>query len=196
LDTLNCIHTEPFFIPCPQEIVVLLPEDTTIILGEMIEINSATNILDSVVYEWMPPDFLSCTDCPEAISAPLQTIDYTLMVSDTFGCTDIDTMRIFVKKERNVYIPNAFSPNGDGINDIVYIFSDIAVSEVLDFRIFDRWGELVFADQNFQTNDRTHGWDGYFEGELMNSAVFSYFAKIRFVDGEELLYQGDISIIR
>jgi len=89
-----------------------------------------------VVYEWMPPTFLDCTDCPEATSFPLETIDYSLMVVDTAGCTDIDTMRVIVKKERRVYIPNAFSPNGDGINDILFIFSDQGVVEVLDFKIF------------------------------------------------------------
>ncbi|MFT4663369.1 MAG: gliding motility-associated-like protein [Gammaproteobacteria bacterium] len=196
LDTLNCIHTEPFFIPCPPEIVVLLPADTTIALGEMIDITSATNIQDSVIYEWMPPNFLDCTDCLDVTSFPLETIDYTLMVTDTAGCTDIDTMRVIVTKERRVYIPNAFSPNGDGINDILYIFSDFGVAEVLDFKIFDRWGELQFSDQNFPTNDRTHGWDGYFKGKPMSSGVFAYFAKIRFVDGKELLYSGDISIIK
>ncbi|MFK7806958.1 MAG: FG-GAP-like repeat-containing protein, partial [Saprospiraceae bacterium] len=196
LDTLNCIHTEPFFIDCPPEVVVLLPADTTIDLGESLIINSATNIQDSVVYEWFPPNFLDCIDCPRVTSFPLETIDYSLMVTDSTGCSDIDTMRVMVRIERRVYIPNAFSPNGDGVNDFAYIFSDFGVEEILEFRIFNRWGGQVFAAQNFPPNDRQFGWDGSFRGEPMNPGVFAYFARVRFIDGEELLYSGDISIIK
>ena len=196
LDTLNCLHTELIEVGCPPAIAVLLPPDMEIYLGETVEITSLTNISDSIIYQWIPPTYLDCPDCEATNATPPFSTSYTLVVTDTMGCIAMDSILISVSSDRNVYIPNAFSPNGDGINDYVYPNSTIDVEEVVTFKIFDRWGEELFSQEHFPTNDFHYGWDGSFKGEQMNPGVYVFFAIIRFKDGKELLYSGDISIIK
>jgi gliding motility-associated-like protein len=104
---------------------------------------------------------------------------------------------IRVDNRPSIYIPNAFSPwREDGNNDIFMIFAKPGqVAQVDKFQIFDRWGDMVFSDQNFQPNDPSHGWDGRHRGKLMNPAVFVYYAEIRLIDGRVLLFKGDVTIV-
>ena len=108
----------------------------------------------------------------------------------------MDTVLIQVDKVRKIYIPNAFSPNGDGVNDYFMIYSGPGISQVLSFKIYDRWGEQLFQQLNFQPNDRAYGWDGTFKGQNMNNAVFVYVAEVAFIDGVKILYSGDVTLLR
>ena len=94
------------------------------------------------------------------------------------------------------FIPNVFSPNGDGVNDVFYIQSNAEVIGVTVFRVFDRWGNAVFADFNFQPNDITHGWDGTFHEKEMNPAVYTYVAEVETTRGKPLVLTGDVTLIR
>ncbi len=195
--TDECEYSQNFDITQPDESIVVLPDDVTINLGETYEIQSYTTIVnDPPIYNWDPIETLSCDNCEDPIATPLYTTLYALTMPDTNGCIAHDEILITVKKERNVFIPNVFSPNADGQNDKLIIFTDPSVKEVLRFRIFDRWGEFIYEDANFQPNDPTHGWDGYFKGEIMQPEVFTYYAEIEFVDGDVVLYKGDFTIIR
>ena len=95
-----------------------------------------------------------------------------------------------------IFIPNIFSPNGDGINDQVSIQSNDRIILVNSFRVFDRWGNIVFEDFNFLPNDAHHGWDGIFNGKLMNPAVFTYLAEVKTIDHDLMLVTGDVSLVR
>ena len=100
-----------------------------------------------------------------------------------------------VENNLQLFIPNAFTPNDDGFNDIFYInANDLMIKQVNKFQIFTRWGELVFTDEDFQPNTPDHGWDGFFKGEKMNPAVFVYFAEIEFRDGFKIIYRGDVAL--
>ena len=104
---------------------------------------------------------------------------------------------IVIEKDRRVYIPTAFSPNGDGDNDIFYIFADESqVTKVNQFSIFSRWGEVMFEASNFEPNNSQIGWDGTFKEERMDPAVFIYFAEIEFIDGHVEMYKGDITLLK
>ncbi len=195
-DELGCIHLDTFEITGPPPIYVQLPPDTTIELGQSVRIGAVSNILDSAQYHWVPFDYLDCVDCQKTVSLPLKTIVYTVTAIDSLGCTATDSILVTVFSERRVFIPNAFSPNFDGFNDVFYIFSETAVESVVTFQIFDRWGELVFRGDNFPANDPRFGWDGHFNGQPMNPGVFVYFAKIRFIDGEEFMFKGDVTILK
>ncbi|HQU60334.1 MAG TPA: gliding motility-associated C-terminal domain-containing protein, partial [Saprospiraceae bacterium] len=106
-------------------------------------------------------------------------------------------VRVYVDKRPNIFIPNAFSPNGDGANDVFLIFARSgSVAQVRSFYIFNRWGEQVFQAFGFPPNDPRYGWDGIFRGEPMNPAVFSYFAEIEFVDGSVELFKGDVQLVK
>ncbi len=96
----------------------------------------------------------------------------------------------------NIYIPNVFSPNGDGFNDIFFIQANEEVTLVYTFRIYDRWGSLMFEDFDFKANDPQHGWDGTQRGEMMNPAVFTYVAEVLTSKGEVKSIYGDVTLLR
>ena len=145
---------------------------------------------------WTQTNWLSCTDCLDPEAVVYNNTRYQVTVVDTNGCVVSDETLLRVRKDRNVFIPNAFSPNDDGANDVFMIFSDQSVKQINSFLIFDRWGERVFADTDFQPNDPRHGWDGRFRNEPLNPAVFVYYAEIEFVDGVTILYKGDVTLLR
>lgn len=99
-------------------------------------------------------------------------------------------------KVRDVYIPNAFSPNGDGRNDDFYIFAGPEVEEVLTLNVFSRWGELLLEQKNIQPNEAKLGWDGTFLGQDMPIGIYTYFADITFIDGIQFQYKGSILLLR
>ena len=117
------------------------------------------------------------------------------MVQDSNGCRATDEILIRLDKPRNIFIPNIFNPES-GRDPVLYIFGGKDVAEIETFLIFDRWGTLLFEQKNFQPNDPTKGWDGKYKGELLNPAVVVYQASVRFIDGQKILYKGDVTLIR
>ncbi len=197
-DANACEITEIILVNTPFEIDVELVGNEEIILGEAAEIQILANIpfdaIDSIM--WFPPNEFECPDCIEQVIYPIVTSTYSVMVMGENGCMAEDDITIFVDRQRPVYIPNAFSPNGDGQNDFFQIFAGKSVSNIKSFLIFDRWGDAVFKAENFQPNDPAHGWDGKHRGEVLKSAVFVYFAEIEFVDGKVELFEGDVILMR
>jgi gliding motility-associated-like protein len=99
------------------------------------------------------------------IAKPLQSIRYEVVVTDSSGCVAKDELAILINRQEGVYVPNAFSPNGDGVNDVLTVFTDPSVRKITYFRIFDRWGNLVYEGQDLAPGDTQQGWDGTFAGE-------------------------------
>jgi gliding motility-associated-like protein len=106
-------------------------------------------------------------------------------------------MRIIVVKDRLVYPPSAFSPNGDGINDRFTLFADTPnVTALARLRIFDRWGGQVFEDFDLAPNDVTAGWDGNLEGEAVPPGTYTYVGDVVFLDGVVERYSGVVVLVR
>jgi len=169
----------------PQQVV--LGNDTSIQWGQSVSL-TATGVINGV-YTWSPDIDLTCTTCPNPISTPEETITYTVITSDSNGCVSSDNITLFVKYENVIFVPNIFSPNGDGANDILFVRGK-GVAE-LKFFIYDRWGEKVF-----ETTRLDVGWDGTFRGKVMNKAVFVYYLEATFIDGSEVTQKGDITLIK
>ncbi len=128
---------------------------------------------------------------------PATATTYRVVVIDKNGCRAEDDITIFVRRMRKVFIPSAFSPNEDGVNDIFTIFAeDNQVTRIRQLLIFNRWGEAMYEAQNFPPNDLASGWDGTYRGQFMNPGVYVFWAEIEFADGEVILYKGDVSLIR
>ena len=195
-DINGCEFMDQVLVDEPFEIQVNLGSDLTVILGDSTQLMPEVNTSDTLLYSWSPVTFLNCLDCENPVVTPLETTIYTVMVADTNGCTATDEIEISVDKSRDVFIPNAFSPNGDAVNDIFMIYSNQGVAQVRSFRIFDRWGEQMFEATNFSPNDPLFGWNGTFKGKTLNPAVFVYFAEVEFVDGVVLMYKGDVTLIK
>ncbi|MSP69245.1 MAG: gliding motility-associated C-terminal domain-containing protein, partial [Bacteroidetes bacterium] len=105
-------------------------------------------------------------------------------------CTSTDTVTVFVDILcGEVFVPNAFSPNGDSQNDVLYVRGACIVT--MDFYIFNRWGEQVF-----HTNDMSVGWDGMWRGTPCENAVFNYLIKGTLMDATEILKKGNVSLIK
>ena len=153
-------------------------------------------LVNNLLYDWSSSlENQICASCPYAADRPFFDGWYYLEVSNGNGCTAMDSVYVIVNKDYRCYVPNAFSPNADGINDIFYIQSRIDV-DLLSFRIFSRWGELVFEEENGMTNDTGVGWDGQFRGKPAAMGVYVYVATLRFLDGIEKTISGDVVIVK
>lgn len=196
-DQNGCTYREDAFVYEPPLVTVDAGPDQTIMLGESTKLSGQVFPLENQFIQWQEADSLECPTCLDSTVDPTRSTIYTLVATDTLtGCVVNDEVLIQVDKERNVYIPNAFSPNADGNNDIFQIYTGVGVQEIEEIRIFDRWGELVYEGTNIPPVEGKHGWDGYFKGDLMNSAVFVYYTKIRFLDDVVKVYSGDVTLLR
>jgi len=194
-DANGCEWDTTIVMPQPLPPVVDLGPDITINLGDSIQLEALVN----GPYEslrWLPAEAFSDPTQPVQRVSPSETIAYTVVVRDANGCEGSDVVLITIVKTTPVFIPNAFSPNGDGQNDVLVIFAGDGVRSILTFNIFDRWGNLVFGRQNFQPNDPTLGWDGNFENRPMNSAIYAFFAEVEMNDGSTVMLEGDVVLMR
>ncbi|MBI4649385.1 MAG: gliding motility-associated C-terminal domain-containing protein, partial [Bacteroidia bacterium] len=140
-------------------------------------------------YRWSPPDGLSCTDCQQTYASPEETTVYTLEVTDTNGCISTTGITINVNFSFVIFIPDIFSPNGDGNNDMLYVRGKKI--QTIRFAVYDRWGEKVF-----ETTDIDTGWDGTYRGKPMNPAVFVYYVTGKFENGDEIKISGNVALVR
>ncbi len=201
-DGNGCTYTENIFINEPPAIIVNLGPDVEIQLGESLQLNailSGSNVpIDSII--WTPAifDSTSCLNCLNPVVSPLDDQTYSVEIFDINGCNGSDDIFIEVDKNRNVFIPNVFTPNGDGFNDEFQVFSGPGVTQINSMQVFDRWGELVFERNNLAPSafpDVANGWDGRFRGRIMNPGVFVYLIEVTFDDGITLLYRGDVTLL-
>lgn len=121
---------------------------------------------------------------------------YAVTVTDENGCTAVDSLRLEVRRERHVWVPNVFSPDADGYNDYVSIYSNESVRRVVTFQIADRWGTLVFRRDDFLTNYLDNGWDGNYRGRPAPPAVYLWFAEVEFLEGDRAMLEGSVTIVR
>ncbi|HFC00006.1 MAG TPA: T9SS type B sorting domain-containing protein, partial [Phaeodactylibacter sp.] len=193
-DASGCDWSTTITLDNPDEVMVELGDDIYLELGETATLEPLTNIpnseLDTII--WTTMDSLECMNCLDQEIAPLQSMGYSILLMNENGCITEDHITVYVNNKRRIFIPNVFSPNGDGVNDVFMIFGGRGVKEIEDFQIFSRWGDLVFEKHHFQPNDASMGWNGYFKGKKMNSAVFVFFAKIKYVNGETEIVKGDL----
>lgn len=199
LDANGCGASSIVVINAPVPINVDLGDDLSIELGEGASLNALVNVpfeqLASVT--WSSIGSLECPDCLQQQVFPLVTTSYSIKVIGENGCEDEDNLTVFVDRRRHVYVPNAFSPNQDGINDVFTIYiKPGTVNKVRSFLVFSRWGETVHRYENFEPNDPASGWDGTHRGEPLNEAVFTWFATIEFRDGTVELFKGDVTLMR
>lgn len=168
--------------------------DQNITLGSAAKIHTTgTNIS---TYKWTPPLGLSCSDCPDPVASPPDNQTYTVTVSSNFGCTGFDTIRINVRCDGSqIWLPNTFTPNADGENDFFYPHGK-GIKEIKRFRIYDRWGELIFDRMNMPINDRNAGWDGTYKNQQLKPDVFVWVLNAVCSNGTPLEVKGDISLIR
>ncbi|MEO1713792.1 MAG: gliding motility-associated C-terminal domain-containing protein, partial [Bacteroidota bacterium] len=172
-----------------------LGPDQTVQLGEPFQIKPLTDVeIQSMI--WQYEGSISCTDCLEPVVTPLNESTYRLSLIDENGCEITDELTIFVLKALNVYTPNVFSPNNDGINDVFMIYTGPSVRVIRNFQIFDRWGSQLYTAQDAQPNDPQYAWDGRSRGQEMKNGVYIFFAEIEHLDGRLEVLSGEITLLR
>lgn len=137
---------------------------------------------------------ISCADCKELWVSPNTSTRYSIEVIDDSGCILSDHIDIEVDQQKNVYVPNAFSPNGDGVNETLFISASVP-GTVLAFEVYDRWGNLVYSRNNYLISDTDIFWDGSFNGETLGIGNYIWRAELDFIDGYKQSYSGQVMIM-
>jgi len=168
--------------------------DRNIVAGGSIPIQTTgTNI---ATYAWTPSDGLSCNNCAEPVAAPTKTTTYRVNVVSEHGCISSDEVTVFVTcDEKQLWLPNTFTPNGDGQNDRFYPHGK-GITSVTRFRIYNRWGEVIYDMTNMPTDDPNYGWDGTYKNQQLKPDVFVYYITAKCSTGEPLEIKGDITLVR
>ena len=159
-------------------------DDSLISMGGRIQLEATG--ADS--YVWLPDDWLDYAYTSSPTAKPLEPIIYTVVGTNSYGCKD--TAAVYVDINEQFFVPSAFSPNGDGLND-VFAIGNLGQSRLTEFLIFNRWGEMVFTGDNF-----SGGWNGYYKGSPAIAGVYNYIIRLHLASGREKVYKGDVTLIR
>ncbi len=169
-------------------------EDRSVVAGSSTQLKLVS--ADLVSFEWTSDPTLSCIDCRNPVATPVTTTTYTVSGTSDFGCHDSDKVTITVLCDNSqAFIPNSFTPNGDGENDMFYP-RGTGIIKVKSFKVYDRWGELLFERNGIDINDERNGWDGTHKGTALSPDVYVYVIQVVCQTGEILNLKGDITIIR
>lgn len=173
-------------------LATIVPDSATINMGDTVSLSvNVQNVFGPLTYSWSPTNGLSCTDCQNPDVTVYNDITYSVVVTDTNGCANYNYTEsfIFVNDSLFYFIPNSFTPNGDGINDQFQIFGQDIQSATM--MVFNRWGQMVFMGSNqFQT------WDGTYQGIDQPAGVYTYTIELTFLNGATVTQNGSITLIR
>lgn len=175
-------------------IAASFPQDTIfIVLGQkpMLPLNAASSLGGDLTFVWTPSETLSCPDCQKPTASPSQSTNYEVLISDEFGCQLSDNVFVQLSLPNRIVFPNAFSPNGDGTNDVFRAqgFNVQSISWV----VYNRWGTKVYEANTTNLNE---GWDGFLDGIEQEIGVYVYSAKVVYTDGKTEQTQANVTLVR
>ena len=163
--------------------------DTAIYRGAEIELKAYST---AIKLEWYPQDIISTNPFLTTIKvSPKDTTKYYVRVTDGNNCMGYDSVRVGVYSKNVLLIPTAFSPNGDGINDIFKVAKHLNVKTLNYFEIYNRWGQKIFSTTNIE-----QGWDGTFNGESVPNGSYTWHLFLTNYDNEKISKSGTIDVIR
>lgn len=197
-DVNGCDLEKLIEIESPKDFLVNAGKDTIIQLGasHKIEANSDVSWSEITEIQWEPSTALSCTDCPDPIATPETTTEYTIIIKDKNGCIRNDKVVVRVKFNKGYVAPNIFYPGSSNGNQRFTLYPEYAsIQNIKTLKVYDRWGNLVFATQNIPAGDANLGWDGSFDGREINPGVFIWVAELEYKDKSSEIVKGDITII-
>ncbi len=145
---------------------------------------------------WTPPAGLSCTGCLTPVLTTNVNGLFKIVGTTALFCKDSATLQVNAYYRSHIALPNAFSPNGDGLNDVFYVIAGKDVKQVKQFQVFNRWGQKMFEKTNGKTNDINFGWNGYYNGQLVAQGTYVYQIVIELLSGGLEIHKGNISVLR
>lgn len=180
-DALGCEYDQEFYLDEPDPLLVELGDNQLVNWGDIVTISAQIYPLNKVKkIQWNTSiDSIDCIGPQDSchLEYALQLFQETVFnidVTDSNGCKTSDQVIVFVKKDRPVYIPNVFSPDGNGDNDRFVVFGGYGVVGIEKIQIFDRWGQQVFVQENIPVNDPSVSWDGRVQNQMSNPGVYVY----------------------
>lgn len=151
---------------------------------------------DIMKWTWSPRDHLDCATCPNPMASPNLSTKYSVEVENSYGCKAKDEVMVMVVCDMGaVFLPTAFTPNRDGVNDWFYP-KGRGIKEVASMRIYDRWGSQVFERTHFQMNSASAGWDGTWKSRPAPMGNYVYAIETICEDGTPFLFRGTVMVIR
>lgn len=193
---INCSATTTKSINVPP-----LPTVTPVQNPLTIPVGTGTNLAmtytgNIVTYNWLPTTRLNCTDCPTPFANPQNTTTYKVNVEDRYGCINSGEITVIVVcGKENVTIPNTFSPNGDGRNEVFYP-KGTGLFRIKSMRVFNRWGEIVFEKSEFTANDPSAGWNGTYKGKIASPDTYIYTMEILCENNAIIPVKGNVTLLR
>jgi len=195
-DELGCVFVKDFPVTTTSFQIELdaVDEDgidtDTINKEEEVTVFVLDQMIDYISYEWSTGEVNTTGEITEM---PEETTTYSVTVTDEMGCTATDDITIFVRQpvcdETDVFLPSAFSPNGDDINDVLFLRSNFI--DEMEIWIYNRWGEEVFT-----SNDQSIGWDGTYNGEALAPDVYAYTLRVLCINQAEYSVRGNVTLIK
>jgi gliding motility-associated-like protein len=198
-DAQGCLYVQTVLLEAPYPVQVSLPAAIDLRLGETAVLSPLVNLPAAQLgwVKWEPSEGLSCSECLTPVVTASETKTYRVTVADLNGCTAAAEVTVYVDVSLSIYAPNIFSPNADGINDVFMLFSGKGqVDRILKFQVWSRWGDLVFDREEILPGISVQGWDGAMVGRPMPEGVYGWIVRVRFVNGVELTYHGDVTLMR
>jgi gliding motility-associated-like protein len=196
-DAYNCFtDTASIKVIVGKPTPIKIGKDSTMVAGSTIKLKAAALQNNIIRWRWSGGADLSCIACPDPVAKIINDETIICTATNSFGCISSDTIRFKTFcPNTEVFIPNAFTPDGDGVNDQFFVQSR-GISKVKSMRIYSRWGEMVFEKFNFMPNDKTAGWNGSIRGVLANPDVYVYICEVVCEKGAIQLLKGNVAIIK
>ena len=198
-DVNGCITDTLISIPEPAPLVLdlNLPQNVEYRPGDSILLNPIVNFIPQLILWNTDGGILTCDTCPNPVLYPLNDGIIRLVLENESGCRIEDAFTYDVDAEEPFFIPNVFSPNSDGTNDVWMAFGRPNTSLTINsVKIFDRWGNQVFGAISPEPGNPTDWWDGTFQNEELNPAVFVYIMELQYIDGRTEFITGDLTLMR
>jgi len=189
----GCKTTIPVVVPEPLPIeAIVYPDTVTLPLGGSQSVLVTTLNTTNPAYNWSPAIGLSCADCPNPVVNAYTPGNYVVtvsMINGTATCYGMANLTVNVLSHTKAFTPNAFSPNGDGNNDLFQVFGEDI--KTIDMKVFNRWGEEVYSTTNSMA-----GWDGSYKGQLQMPGVYTYIVAITYLDNSQETRKGTVTLLR
>ncbi len=198
-DASGCTLQQDWLMPARYDQMLDLPLVVRMKLGESMEISPQLHMPESLIasVEWVPAGGLSCVHCLRPVLTAASRKRYTIRVTDVFGCTAEASFALEVEHDADVFVPSAFSPNGDGTNDRLTVFANpLQINKVVSMTIYDRWGEMVYRAGNMVPNRTELGWDGTVQGRPLDPGLYVYVVQVELATGDLYTVSGETLLLK
>lgn len=199
-DANKCQTVYPLTIVEPAKLQAVVTPDTLIHFGDKVTLFATLkdpSVIGTIKWTANRDSIgMTCTDCKQPTAAPRLPTIFKVILTDSFGCSLKKEVIVHVDKRRKIFAPTAFSPNNDGENDQFCLYGGSGTRKILTFKVFNRWGAMLYQRSNLAPMDTVNGWDGQFQGRDASTDTYVWVAEIEFEDGEIEVFKGDVALLR